>query len=187
MATAAANTYAIRLVMSISLKVVSMAAVFCASFSLSAVRSRMRDIFTRVTPGGSNLCAAVPVAAATAGGVGGSGVGAGGVGAFAGAAGAGAGAGAGAAAAAAAAAGAAAGVPSPPATILKMGPPTWTVSPSAANSSVMVPATGAGTLTTVLSVSIVATWHRCAHAIRVRVHVSVCMRVAFVTERMNDW
>lgn len=174
--------------MSISLKVVSMAAVFCASFSLSAVRSRMRDIFTRVTPGGSTLCAAVPVAAATAGGVGGSSVGAAGVGAFAGAAGAGAAAAAGAgAAAAAAAAGAAAGVPSPPATILKMGPPTWTVSPSAANSSVMVPATGAGTLTTVLSVSMVATWHRCAHAIRVRVHVSVCMRVVFVTERMNDW
>lgn len=142
--------------MSTSLKVVSMAHVFCASFKRAAIFRRMRFILTRCServpvillegsPDGAAAGAAAGLAAgggaaATAGAGAGAGAGGGG--------GAGAGAGAAAAAGAAALAGAAPGF------ILNKSCPGLTVSPSFTIIAVKTPANGAGTGTVVLSVSI---------------------------------
>lgn len=141
--------------MSISLKVVSMAQVFCASFKRAAIFKRIRLILTFVSvrvpvmgggpPPAGGAAAGFAAAAAGAGAGAGAGFGAAG----AGAAGAGAGAGAGAAAAGAAAlAGAAPGF------ILKTSWPDLTVSPLFTRIAVTTPAKGACTGIVVLSVSI---------------------------------
>lgn len=140
--------------MSISLKVVSMAQVFCASFKRAAIFKRIRLILTFVSvrvpvmgggpPPAGGAGAGFGAAAAGAGAGAGAGFGAAG----AGAAGAGAGAGAAAAGAAAALAGAAPGF------ILKTSWPDLTVSPLFTRIAVTTPAKGACTGIVVLSVSI---------------------------------
>merc|ERR1719239_1502795 len=168
--------------MSSSLKVVNIALVFCASFSLLAIFILILFIFTLCSllvpaisvvgsAGGILSTGAAPAAGAFGGigggggraangaaGRGGGGGGVVGIGAAA-AAGAAAGGGGGGAAAAAgagaAAAGAAAGLAPPgPSWILRSCTPGWTVLPSSTSSSVMTPEPGEGTGTEVLSVSI---------------------------------
>merc|ERR1740128_725600 len=147
------------LLMSSSLKVVSMALVFCASFSLLAIFNLILFILTRC----SDLVPAMAVVG-SAGGIlttgaapadGRGGIGAGGGVTFLGAAGMGGGGGGVLGMGAAAAALAAAGAPPPaPSFILRSLVPGDTVAPSSTRSSVMTPAAGEGTGTDVLSVSI---------------------------------
>lgn len=161
---------------STSLKVVSMAHVFWASFKRAAIFRRMRFILTRCSDlvpricrdpsaGGTFTWATAGLSAATGAGGGGRGAafGGGGGGGFgapaAGGGGAGLGAAAGAGAAfgaagAGAAAGAAALAGAAPGLILNRAWPGLTVSPSFTRMSVRVPEKGAGTATVVLSVSI---------------------------------
>merc|ERR1719285_74344 len=145
--------------MSSSLKVVNIALVFCASFSLLAIFILILFIFTLcsllvpaisvVGSAGGILSTGAAPAAGDFGGIGG-----GGGRAANGAAGRGGG-GAAAAGAGAAAAGAAAGLAPPgPSWILRSCTPGWTVLPSSTSSSVMTPEPGEGTGTEVLSVSI---------------------------------
>merc|ERR1719233_330230 len=154
------------LLISNSLKVVSMALVFCASFNLLAIFSLMRFILTLCSDlvpaisvvgsaGGILTTGAVP--AAGRGGIGGGGGGVAGIGS---AAAAGGGGGGGAAAAAATGSGAAAagfgaaGAPPAPSFSLRSLAPGATVDPSSTRSSSITPAAGDGTGTLVLSVSI---------------------------------
>merc|ERR1712123_564888 len=147
------------LLMSSSLKVVSMALVFCASFNLLAIFRRMRFIFTRC----SDLVPAISLVGSAGGslttgeapamGRGGMA----GIGAAAAAGGGGGGGGATAAAGAGAAAAAgfgAAGAPAAPTFSLRSLAPGETVEPSSTRSSSITPAAGEGTGTLVLSVSI---------------------------------
>merc|ERR1719400_677926 len=145
--------------MSSSLKVVNIALVFCASFSLLAIFILILFIFTLcsllvpaisvVGSAGGILSTGAAPAAGAFGGIGG-----GGGRAANGAAGRGGG-GAAAAGAGAAAAGAAAGLAPPgPSWILRSCTPGWTVLPSSTSSSVITPEPGEGTGTEVLSVSI---------------------------------
>mmetsp|Transcript_26737 Transcript_26737/g.32457 ORF Transcript_26737/g.32457 Transcript_26737/m.32457 type:complete len:252 (-) Transcript_26737:196-951(-) len=144
-----ASLYSVRramiFVMSISLKVVSIARVFWELFRRSATRFLRRVMGTRLSrsPGG------VGAAGALGGGEGAAGLGAGGAGAAA--------AGAAGAADAAGAAGAAAFGAAAPSAILNTGVPTTTVSFSATRISVIVPLVGARTSMVTLSVSICAT------------------------------
>merc|ERR1719209_22290 len=166
--------------MSSSLKVVNIALVFCASFSLLAIFNLILFIFTLcsllvpaisvVGSAGGILSTGAAPAAGALGGIGGGGgraangaAGRGGGGggvvgigaAAAAAAGGGGGGGAAAAGAGAAAAGAAAGLAPPgPSWILRSCTPGWTVLPSSTSSSVITPEPGEGTGTEVLSVSI---------------------------------
>merc|ERR550519_97791 len=170
--------------MSNSLKVVNMALVFWASFSLLAIFRRIRFILTRCSDlvpaislvgsaGGSLTTGAAPAdgrggngagggggrLAIGAAGLGGGGGGVDGIGAAAAAAGGGGGGG-GAAAAAGSGAGAAAGFgaagapPPAPSFSLRSLAPGATVEPSSTKSSSITPAAGEGTGTLVLSVSI---------------------------------
>merc|ERR1719228_1143250 len=172
------------LLMSNSLKVVNIALVFCASFSLLAIFRRIRFILTRCSDlvpaislvgsaGGSLTTGAAPAdgrggngagggggrLAIGAAGLGGGGGGVDGIGAAAAAAGGGGGGG-GAAAAAGSGAGAAAGFgaagapPPAPSFSLRSLAPGATVEPSSTKSSSITPAAGEGTGTLVLSVSI---------------------------------
>merc|ERR1711971_91497 len=132
-----------------SLKVVNIALVFCASFSLLAIFNLIRFIFT--------LCSLLVPAISVVGSAGGilSTGAAPAAGAAGAAAGGGGGGGAAAAGAGAAAAGAAAGLAPPgPSWILRSRTPGWTVLPSSTSSSVITPDPGEGTGTLVLSVSI---------------------------------
>merc|ERR1740128_1434859 len=141
------------LLMSSSLKVVSMALVFCASFSLLAIFNLILFILTRC----SDLVPAIDEVG-SAGGIlttgaapadGRGGIGAGGGVTFLGAAGMGGGGGG------VLGMGAAAAPPPPaPSFILRSLVPGDTVAPSSTRSSVMTPAAGEGTGTDVLSVSI---------------------------------
>merc|ERR1711970_1185446 len=164
--------------MSSSLKVVNIALVFCASFSLLAIFILILFIFTLCSllvpaisvvgsAGGILSTGAAPAAGAfdgigggggrAANGAAGRGGGGGGVVGIGGAAAGGGGGGGGAAAAGAgaAAAGAAAGLAPPgPSWILRSCTPGWTVLPSSTSSSVITPDPGEGTGTEVLSVSI---------------------------------
>merc|ERR1719239_1194650 len=149
--------------MSSSLKVVNIALVFCASFSLLAIFILILFIFTLcsllvpaisvVGSAGGILSTGAAPAAGAFGGIGG-----GGGRAANGAAGRGGGGGGVVgigAAAAAGAAGAAAGLAPPgPSWILRSCTPGWTVLPSSTSSSVITPEPGGGTGTEVLSVSI---------------------------------
>merc|ERR1719470_181741 len=163
------------LLMSNSLKVVSMALVFWDSFNLLAILRRMRFIFTRCSDlvpaisvvgsaGGSLTTGAAPAMgrggmgagggrlAMGAAGLGGGGGGVAGIGA---AAAAGGGGGGGGATAAGAAAGlGVAGAPPAPTFSLRSLAPGATVEPSSTRSSSITPAAGEGTGTLVLSVSI---------------------------------
>merc|ERR1719239_1332193 len=162
--------------MSSSLKVVNIALVFCASFSLLAIFILILFIFTLCSllvpaisvvgsAGGILSTGAAPAAGAFGGigggggraasGVAGRGGGGGGVVGIGAAGGGGGGGGAAAAGAGAAAAGAAAGLAPPgPSWILRSCTPGWTVLPSSTSSSVITPEPGGGTGTEVLSVSI---------------------------------
>merc|ERR1719318_1038979 len=168
------------LLMSNSLKVVSMALVFWASFNLLAILRRMRFIFTRcsdlvpaisvVGSAGGSLTTGAATAmgrggmgagggrlAMGAAGLGGGGGGVAGIGAAAAAGGGGGGGGATAAGVGAAAAAAglgAAGAPPAPTFSLRSLAPGATVEPSSTRSSSITPAAGEGTGTLVLSVSI---------------------------------
>merc|ERR1719318_261774 len=166
------------LLMSNSLKVVSMALVFWASFNLLAIFRRMRFILTRCSDlvpaisvvgsaGGSLTTGAAPAMgrggmgagggrlAMGAAGLGGGGGGVAGIGAAAVAGGGGGGATAAGVGAAAAAAGlGAAGAPPAPTFSLRSLAPGATVEPSSTRSSSITPAAGEGTGTLVLSVSI---------------------------------
>merc|ERR1719500_1841225 len=133
--------------MSSSLKVVNIALVFCASFSLLAIFILILFIFT--------LCSLLVPAISVVGSAGGilSTGAAPAAGAFGGIGGGGGGAAA--AGAGAAADGAAAGLAPPgPSWILRSCTPGWTVLPSSTSSSVITPEPGEGTGTEVLSVSI---------------------------------
>merc|ERR1719470_578888 len=143
------------LLMSNSLKVVSMALVFWASFNLLAIFRRMRFILTRCSDlvpaisvvgsaGGSLTTGAAPAMghgggrfAMGAAGLGGGGGGVAGMGAAAAAGGLGA-----------------AGAPPAPTFSLRSLAPGATVEPSSTRSSSITPAAGEGTGTLVLSVSI---------------------------------
>merc|ERR1719341_2055911 len=147
--------------MSSSLKVVNIALVFCASFSLLAIFILVLFIFTLcsllvpaisvVGSAGGILSTGAAPAAGAFGGIGG-----GGGRAASGAAGRGGGGGGVVGiGAGAAAAGAAAGLAPPgPSWILRSCTPGWTVLPSSTSSSVITPEPGEGTGTEVLSVSI---------------------------------
>merc|ERR1719228_1483804 len=164
------------LLMSNSLKVVNIALVFCASFSLLAIFRRIRFILTRCSDlvpaislvgsaGGSLTTGAAPAdgrggngagggggrLAIGAAGLGGGGGGVDGIGAAAAAAGGGGGGGG---AAAAAGFGAAEAPPPAPSFSLRSLAPGATVEPSSTKSSSITPAAGEGTGTLVLSVSI---------------------------------
>merc|ERR1719362_999827 len=165
--------------MSSSLKVVNIALVFCASFSLLAIFILILFILTRCSDlvpempevgsaGGILTTGAAPAAGRGgigagggvtflgAAGMGGAGAGVLGMGAAAAAGGGGAAAAGAAGAATSGAAGlAAAGAPPPaPSFILRSLVPGDTVAPSSTRSSVITPAAGEGTGTDVLSVSI---------------------------------
>merc|ERR1719153_2051297 len=170
------------LLMSNSLKVVNIALVFCASFSLLAIFRRIRFIFTLCSDlvpaislvgsaGGSLTTGAAPADGRGGNGAGGGGgrlaIGAAGLGGGGGgvdgiaaaAAGGGGGGGGGAAAITGSGAGAAAGLgvagaPPAPSFNFKSLAPGATVEPSSTNSSSITPAAGEGTGTLVLSVSI---------------------------------
>merc|ERR1719318_2299283 len=140
------------LLMSNSLKVVSMALVFWASFNLLAILRRMRFIFTRC----SDLVPAISVVGSAGGSLttgAAPAMGRGGMGAGGGRRGGGATA-AGEGAAAAAAGLGAAGAPPAPTFSLRSLAPGATVEPSSTRSSSITPAAGEGTGTLVLSVSI---------------------------------
>merc|ERR1719470_340458 len=146
------------LLMSNSLKVVSMALVFWASFNLLAIFRRMRFILTRC----SDLVPAISVVGSAGGSLttgaapamGRGGMGAGGGRLAMGAAGLGGGGGGVAGIAAAAAGLGAAGAPPAPTFSLRSLAPGATVEPSSTRSSSITPAAGEGTGTLVLSVSI---------------------------------
>merc|ERR1719362_1853554 len=164
--------------MSSSLKVVNIALVFCASFSLLAIFILILFILTRCSDlvpempevgsaGGILTTGAAPAAGRGgigagggvtflgAAGIGGAGGGVLGMGAAAAAGGGGGGAAAAGAATSGAAGLAAAGAPPPaPSFILRSLVPGDTVAPSSTRSSVITPAAGEGTGTDVLSVSI---------------------------------
>merc|ERR1719289_176725 len=158
--------------MSSSLKVVNIALVFCASFSLLilfifTLCSLLVPAISVVGSAGGILSTGAAPAAGAFGGIGGGGGraangaagrggGGGGVVGIGAAAGGGGGGGAAAAAGAGAAAdGAAAGLAPPgPSWILRSCTPGWTVLPSSTSSSVITPEPGEGTGTEVLSVSI---------------------------------
>merc|ERR1719370_1368386 len=147
--------------MSSSLKVVNIALVFCASFSLLAIFNLILFIFTLCSllvpaisvvgsAGGILSTGAAPAAGALGGIGGGGGRAANGAAGRGGGGGGVVGIGAG-----AAAAGAAAGLAPPgPSWILRSCTPGWTVLPSSTSSSVITPEPGEGTGTEVLSVSI---------------------------------
>merc|ERR1719370_1886018 len=152
--------------MSSSLKVVNIALVFCASFSLLAIFILILFIFTLCSllvpaisvvgsAGGILSTGAAPAAGAFGGIGGGGGRAANGAAGRGGGGGGVVGIGAAAAAGGAAAAGAAAGLAPPgPSWILRSCTPGWTVLPSSTSSSVITPEPGEGTGTEVLSVSI---------------------------------
>merc|ERR1719318_109725 len=160
------------LLMSNSLKVVSMALVFWASFNLLAIFKRMRFILTRCSDlvpaisvvgsaGGSLTTGAAPAMGRGGIGAGGgrlamgaAGLGGGGVAGIGAAAAAAGGGGGGGGATAAAADLGAAGAPPAPTFSLRSLAPGATVEPSSTRSSSITPAAGEGTGTLVLSVSI---------------------------------